>query len=123
MTDLRKAAEMALEALGSDSISFKLEARVALRQALAEPEPWVKTYCGGKPNYCTPEERDCDNCESLRRAAWDRINELEAKLEQREWVGLTDEDKVAIYQKADDENWHDQPLLEAVEAKLKEKNA
>jgi len=18
-------------------------------------KPWVKTYCGGKPNYCTPE--------------------------------------------------------------------
>jgi len=21
---------------------------------LAQPEPWVKTYCGGKPNYTTP---------------------------------------------------------------------
>jgi hypothetical protein len=41
---------------------------------------------------------------------------------QREWVGLTDEEKKAIYEKADAENWHDQPLLEAVEAKLKEKN-
>jgi len=37
-----------------------------LRQALAQEEseltrprsekPWVKTYCGGKPNYCTPEQ-------------------------------------------------------------------
>jgi hypothetical protein len=41
---------------------------------------------------------------------------------RREWVGLTDEEKKAIYEKADSENWHDQPLLEAVEAKLKEKN-
>ena len=41
---------------------------------------------------------------------------------QREWVGLTDEDKKAIYEQADIEGWHDQPLLEAVEAKLKEKN-
>ena len=41
---------------------------------------------------------------------------------QREWVGLTDEEKKAIYEKADAENWHDQPLLEAVEAKLREKN-
>ena len=41
---------------------------------------------------------------------------------QREWVRLTDEEKKAIYEKADAENWHDQPLLEAVEAKLKEKN-
>jgi hypothetical protein len=38
------------------------------------------------------------------------------------WVGLTDEEKVAIYRQADAENWHDQPLLEAIEAKLKEKN-
>ena len=42
---------------------------------------------------------------------------------QREWRGLTDEEKKAIYEKADAENWHDQPLLEAVEAKLKQKNA
>ena len=39
------------------------------------------------------------------------------------WVGLTDDEKKAIYEKADVENWHDKPLLEAVEAKLKEKNA
>ena len=41
---------------------------------------------------------------------------------QKEWVGLTDEDKKAIYEQADAESWHDQPLLAAVEAKLKEKN-
>jgi hypothetical protein len=39
------------------------------------------------------------------------------------WAGLTDEEKEAIYRQADAENWHDQPLLEAVEAKLKEKNS
>ena len=38
------------------------------------------------------------------------------------WVGLTDEEKQEIYRQADAENWDDQPLLEAVEAKLKEKN-
>jgi len=41
---------------------------------------------------------------------------------KKKWVGLTEEEKKAIYEKADVENWHDQPLLEAVEAKLKEKN-
>ena len=72
---LRKAAEMALEFvewLCGDDHSVKpknsaLETREALRQALAQPEqvltarvvvtgekPWVKSYCGGKPNYCTP---------------------------------------------------------------------
>jgi hypothetical protein len=31
-----------------------------LRQAIEEAEkqkPWVKTYCGGKPNYTTPAEK------------------------------------------------------------------
>jgi hypothetical protein len=23
-----------------------------------QPEPWVKSYCGGKPNYTTPAERE-----------------------------------------------------------------
>jgi hypothetical protein len=51
-------------------------------------------------------------------------NELRNKLlEKKEWVGLTDDEKKAIYEKADLENWHDQPLLEAVEEKLKEKNS
>jgi len=27
-----------------------------LRERLAQGEPWVKTYCGGKPNYTTPPE-------------------------------------------------------------------
>ncbi len=32
------------------------DAMSALRQALAQEEkPPVKSYCGGKPNYCTPE--------------------------------------------------------------------
>ena len=104
MTDLRKAAEMALEAfevldrrggLGLDVHEYLRTKIDALRQALAQPDevlaereacarlveadglargdeglvfikaagrirarsekPPVKTYCGGKPNYCTPE--------------------------------------------------------------------
>ena len=64
MTDLRKAAEMALEALELSYPRFGLatekykQAIKALRQALAEPEPWVKTYASGKPNYCAPVERE-----------------------------------------------------------------
>ena len=76
MTDLRKAAEMALKALDYEAReepeSIWIAERDALRQALAEDAldrmvaenqrlglyentPAVKTYCGGKPNYCTPE--------------------------------------------------------------------
>ena len=94
MSDLRKAAEMALEALETlwdilddidtasdmakendawyrkrvealqkkrwdttittDGYKLKGGPVEALRQALADKPP-VKSYCGGKPNYCTPE--------------------------------------------------------------------
>jgi hypothetical protein len=72
MTDLRKAAEQALEALESVYGKGKrCEAAIKeLRQALAQPE------------------RNCDNCESLRKAAFDRINELEGKLAERECNAL-----------------------------------
>jgi hypothetical protein len=85
MNDLRKAAEMALEALEAHAdIGIKSDKAVkALRQALdlqtaiekgtkawadvpnasqwvdklrGNDKPAVKSYCGGKPNYCTPEE-------------------------------------------------------------------
>ena len=79
-----------------------------------------------------PPKRGCDNCESLRRAAWDRINELEAKLAEREWVGLTDDeiikcfDSVAFGQVEDDLiiNKHVNIFraIHYIEAKLKEKN-
>lgn len=36
--------------------------------ALAQPEPWVKTYSGGKPNYTEPKE----------------------------WVGLTDDELMEL---------------------------
>ena len=70
MTDLRKAAEMALEVLTLINQDFEkhratlpigrqselCKASLTLRQALAQTEkPPVKSYCGGKPNYCTPE--------------------------------------------------------------------
>jgi hypothetical protein len=52
-----------------------------------------------------------------------QTSDRQAAESSRSWVGLTDDEKKAIYEKADAENWHDQPLLEAVEALLKEKNA
>jgi hypothetical protein len=54
----------------------------------------------------------------IARNAIDRIIEIE----KRKWVGLTKEEKKALYEQADNEDWTDQRLLEAVEAKLKELN-
>jgi hypothetical protein len=48
------AMTQALEALeGIGLKTLKMQAAIdALRQAIAEAEqPWVKTYCGNKPNY------------------------------------------------------------------------
>ncbi len=38
-----------------DELKPILHALQALRPA-PEHEPWVKSYCGGKPNYTAPEE-------------------------------------------------------------------
>jgi len=54
------------------------------------------------------------------RNALDRANKaLDA---QRTWVGLTDEDKDFIVKRASVYDWHDYEVIEATEAKLKEKN-
>ena len=189
MNDLRKAAEMALEAfemldkrggLGLDVHEYIRTKIEALRQALAQPEqepewvatignwgkvqwredvfphlgaklysappqeairqalahealdrmvaenqrlglyddgPAVKTYAGGKPNYCTPEVTpevtpDVDN-------AYTKLDTTAGVL-HKEWVGLTNEDIDDLW-KTEYFNVHYE-LPRAIEAKLKEKN-
>jgi len=41
---------------------------------------------------------------------------------RKEWVGLTDEDTANICMQSDFNNWRDEQVIAAVEAKLKEKN-
>jgi len=193
MTDLRKAAEMALEACEhlhrtGDTQVFDLcyadKVIPALRQALAQPDevlaereacakvadkvvegklwfndlpaairarsekPPVKSYCGGKPNYCTPDPNvDAVNMsqeridETAKREheplVWmnkyghvasfqneEYKDPLYAAPPKREWVGLTDEEIKEIVGP-----WGDTPikgytrkLFDQIEAKLKEKN-
>jgi hypothetical protein len=76
------------------------------------------------PLYTAPPQREecCAECGKKSSDGW-ALYCVKCSETSREWQGLTDEEKKAIYEKADAENWHDQPLLEAVEAKLKEKNA
>lgn len=55
--------------------------------------------------------------EELRQA----IGELnDAKAEQKEWVGLTDEEVYRIAFELEGEHW--KKIADAIEAKLKEKN-
>ena len=124
MTDLRKAAEMALEALseytgvvtsGTDPNKWHevvdgggpaREAIEALRQALAQPEqePYPEgdivgpCICGSWPGG------ECLKCKRIEQP-------------KREWVGLTDEEVDQIYMH---EGHEDVVLL--TQAKLKEKN-
>ena len=134
MTKLEQAARLALEALEESGVLWKTKIAItALREALAEPA-----------EQKTELEEDSVNLLFAVHDAWPyvhrhctidsikkRIQALMVKhgdfadLHPRpsaKWVGLTDEEKDALYKQADAENWHDQPLLEAVEAKLKEKN-
>ena len=121
MTDLRKAAEMALEALDCEPESFvswtdKLrEAREALRQALAQPEqePVAWVYRG---NFHPFDPSDW--------AKGETATPLYTAPPKREWVGLSDGDLEPMC-----DDWriifgpyvHD--FAKTIETKLKEKNA
>ena len=113
----------------------------ALRTALAQPEPdarklakihqaaWNAVHKDYKddPKCCFALGFDAgydavaQRVEPPEMESGERFESFPAS-PNKEWVGLTDEDKKEIYKQADAESWHDQPLLEAVEAKLKEKN-
>lgn len=133
------------------------EAAEVIRDRLAQPEPWVKTYSGGKPNYTEPCERcgevnpaeihTCTPKESFEYwnavEGWVKIDEVRQHFDTagcgtiyktggegrvplyaaREWQGLTNEEKKVIYQEAANEDWTDLDVINATEAKLREKNA
>jgi hypothetical protein len=94
--------------------------RNELRDKLFEGQA-VKTYSGGKPNYTQPEARTGDCLLTKVCAA-----EGHAIQKQREWVGLTGEERNDCLVEADPCEALAEPeaqqLMEEVEAKLKEKN-
>ena len=49
MSKQREALQMALDALSSDSPDIMLRASVAIREALAEPEPWTPDDMAYRP--------------------------------------------------------------------------
>ena len=140
MTDLRKAAEMALEALED---VFGLEKKDvgainALRQALApevtpevtpevnEPEGWVKidevrqyfNSVGCGTIYKTAGEGRVP----LYTAPYTKLDTTDRVL-HKEWVGLTEQEIQAERHKLDlTAGWTYDHFARAIEAKLKEKN-
>ena len=113
MTDLRKAAEMALDALHNIDQSNNYDAIEALRQALAQPPCQTGSQClGGKCPECVPTyEFECPRCGHC--------------CQQKEWVGLTEDEVSEIIDKEIGFNscWGPEySFARAIEAKLKEKN-
>lgn len=145
MSDLRKAAEMALKyfegAYGLEDMEFKI--KEALRTALAQGVVQeIKPYDDGlKPNYYTEPEKWVKH----DPVAWwdpklgvfdekhfDQLQPLYTAPLKRELVGLTDEEiedewqsLMAKYiEEVDSSYWGrcDFEFARAIEAKLKEKN-
>ena len=127
MSDLRKAAEMALETLcvgANDVVPNDIDERFeqaiqALRQALAQPEQEPVAYVTIEPAI----DGDWRKCPSIKWFNKPTDGPLYTAPPKREWVGLTDEEieecKIsgglphAI-------NWR--ISVKVMQAKLKEKN-
>ena len=135
MTDLRKAAEMALEALET----FKLaqnpivpQSIYVLRQALAQPEQEpqrpVKSYTNNSPQYATddrytkPENVDtsAERVHGIDKSIHDDDDIQEYK---KPWVSLTDEEIEVIAKRLmDDKTYCSLHFAVAIEAALRSKN-
>ena len=117
MTDLRKAAEMALEHLESISdwyCTYPIgKAKEALRQALEQPEQepvaWHEPDSFG--NVTTYKKWALEN-------GWKPLYTAPPK---REWVGLTDEEIDAAVKSCNTLDTY--KYFRAIEAKLKDKNS
>ena len=116
---MKEALTLALEAFEESREHIakhrKLEAIHALKKALAKQEQ-------GEPvAWKEADEVECPVCKD-KGFPWPKcghITYLEPTPPQRTWVGLTDEEHMILYTKADS-GLHD--WARAIEAKLKEKN-
>jgi len=98
----------------------------ALRQELAKPEQEPVAYlyhdasCAALANslaHSTLLVLACD-----RKPSYRNETPLYTAPPRKPWVSLTDEDTANICMQSDINNWHDEQVIDAVEAKLKEKN-
>jgi hypothetical protein len=113
MTD-KEVMQMALDVLANNRYAPSIkETTEALRAALAQPEPkpvaWLK-------KDRSSIEVSIMSAEYMKNAGFEPLYTAPP---QREWVGLTDEDRMICEQSAKGNYF---ALCAAVEAKLKEKN-
>ena len=134
MADLRKAAQMALEALENHEGNYKLgragcerqEAAItAIKEALAQPplpEQEPLEYWNAVEGWVKIDEVrkhfDAVNCGTIYKHGGEGRVPLYTAPAQRPWVGLTEDEKFEMA--AAQYGWED--LLIAAEARLKEKN-
>ena len=117
MTELRKAAERALEALEAHAdIGIKSDKQIeALRQALAQPEQEPVAWVLHRELFWSSEyaviSEDGDNAIPLYTAP-----------PKKKWVGLTDKEITKAGDLDLDSTWGWYDFARAIEAKLKEKN-
>jgi hypothetical protein len=136
MSDLRKAAEMALDALDmyrehdAENIGLADAAYEALRQALAQPEQEPVAYVTIEPAL----DGDWRKCPSIKWFKKPTEGPLYTAPPKREWVGLTDDEikscnefttdwgQSAVWLWDDDFEEGGIQFARALETKLKEKN-
>ena len=132
MTDLRQAAQQALEALeGADAVDTDMQAAItALRTALAmhqvsdfaqaqeQAEPVAETYIHAYRNQPHPNDF------GIPKGHWWKAKQYADALyttpPQRQWVGLTDKDFLEACQIAERGNYL--LALQRIQIKLKERN-
>ena len=116
MIDLRKAAEMALEALRNAEVVYmeQLNAMYALQGALAQPEQEPVAWAD-KVGAVIPHSHKLFQPDLLK----DYTRPLYTAPPRREWVGLTDEEAREIRLKVGSAA---DVYARAIEAALKEKN-
>ena len=91
----------------------------ALRAAIEQAKPWVKTYSNGEPQYTTPEEQA-----QTQGTHWEGCEEVHPECRKPEqepvaWQGLTGEEVAELTL---EHAGYPVRLTEAIEAKLREKN-
>lgn len=134
MTDqLRKAAEMLMKALDDGWVERGDNVAIALRQALAQPEQSKYSDIVSDGGLDPRNKFDAQQEPVAVIGNWGRVEWAEGVFPQlgdkmyaappnREWVGLTDEERDSIARDAAKHDWHDYIVISATEAALRSKN-